>query len=72
MKQYHFTINGKPYDVRIDSIRDGKADVTVNGASVGKTSSNISMTWLFYAALKYLLYHIANYGHSLETDPERQ
>ncbi|MBQ2657585.1 MAG: hypothetical protein IJF87_03320 [Erysipelotrichaceae bacterium] len=48
------------------------SSVTVNGASVGKTSSNISMTWLFYAALKYLLYHIANYGHSLETDPERQ
>ena len=33
MKQYHFTINGKPYDVRIDSILDGKAEVTVNGAS---------------------------------------
>jgi len=31
MKQYTLTINGKTYDVRIDSIRDGKADVTVNG-----------------------------------------
>ena len=30
MKQYTLTINGKTYDVRIDSIRDGKADVTVN------------------------------------------
>ena len=33
MKAYHFIINGKPYDVRIDSVRDGKADVTVNGAA---------------------------------------
>ncbi|MBQ9424856.1 MAG: hypothetical protein IJU42_02825 [Erysipelotrichaceae bacterium] len=48
------------------------SSVTVNGASVGKTSSNMSLTWLFYAVLKYLLYHIASYGHSLETDPERQ
>ena len=31
MKQYSLTINGKTYDVRIDSVRDGKADVTVNG-----------------------------------------
>ena len=46
--------------------------ITVNGSSVGKTSSTVSLTWLFYAALKYLLYHIADYGHSLETDPERQ
>ena len=31
MKQYSLTINGKTYDDRIDSVRDGKADVTVNG-----------------------------------------
>ena len=31
MKQDTLTINGKTYDVRIDSVRDGKADVTVNG-----------------------------------------
>ena len=31
MKQYSLTINGKTYEVRIDSVRDGKADVTVNG-----------------------------------------
>ena len=33
MKQYQFTINGKPYSVTIDSVADGKASVTVNGAS---------------------------------------
>jgi len=33
MKQYQFTINGKPYEVTIRDIRDGKADVTVNGAA---------------------------------------
>ena len=33
MKQYQFTINGKKYDVRINGIQDGKADVTVNGTA---------------------------------------
>lgn len=31
MKQYSFTINGTAYDVTIQSVEDGKADVTVNG-----------------------------------------
>ena len=45
--------------------------LTVNGTPVGKTSGHASLTFLFYALLKYLLYHIARYGHSLETNPER-
>lgn len=47
------------------------SSLTINGTSVGKSSTTMSLTWLFYAAMKYLLYHIAKYGHSLETDPER-
>jgi hypothetical protein len=31
MKQYSFTINGKPYEVRIDAVQDGEAEVIVNG-----------------------------------------
>ena len=31
MKQYSFTINGKSYDVRVESVQDGQAEVLVNG-----------------------------------------
>ena len=31
MKQYSFTLNGKPYEVQIDAIQDGGAEVIVNG-----------------------------------------
>ena len=31
MKEYSFTINGKPYEVRIDAVQDGEAEVIVNG-----------------------------------------
>ncbi len=48
------------------------SSLTVNGISAGKSSGSMSLTFLFYAVLKYLLYHIANYGHTLETDPNRQ
>ena len=33
MKQYSFKINGKQYDVAINSVEGGTADVTVNGTS---------------------------------------
>ena len=33
MKEYRFKIGGKPYLVAVGSIRDGKADVSVNGVS---------------------------------------
>ncbi len=33
MTQYKFKINGKPYEVSVNGIADGKADVTVNGVN---------------------------------------
>ncbi len=48
------------------------SSLTVNGTPVGRSSSTVSLTFLFYALLKYLFYHIAEYGHTLETDPSRQ
>ena len=33
MTSYKFKINGKPYEVSVNGIADGVADVTVNGAS---------------------------------------
>ena len=33
MKNYSFHINGRPYDVSIDSINGGEASVTVNGVA---------------------------------------
>ncbi|MBQ6477811.1 MAG: hypothetical protein IJI44_00430 [Erysipelotrichaceae bacterium] len=48
------------------------SSLTVNGTSVGSTSTRLSLTFLFYALEKYLLYHIAKYGHSLETNPDKQ
>lgn len=46
--------------------------LTVNGTPVGKTSTTASLTFLFYAVQKYLLFHVAQYGHSLETDPDKK
>ena len=47
------------------------SSLTVNGVSVGGTMCTVNLAFLFYAVEKYLLYHIAEYGHSLETDQER-
>ena len=33
MKRYSFKVNGKQYDVNVNSVEGGVADVTVNGAS---------------------------------------
>ena len=40
--------------------------IKVNGTSVASSMNTIHLTFLIYAAEKYLLYHIAQYGHSLE------
>jgi hypothetical protein len=49
------------------------SSLKINGSSIGGTSSSTaSLTFVIYALQKYLLYHIARYGHSLETDPERR
>ncbi|MBP3228445.1 MAG: acetyl-CoA carboxylase biotin carboxyl carrier protein subunit, partial [Bacteroidaceae bacterium] len=34
MKQYSYNIDGTRYDVRIESLRDGRAEVTVNGVAL--------------------------------------
>ena len=47
------------------------SSLKVNGASMGSTSISFNLGFLFYAVEKYLLYHIAEYGHSLETNQDR-
>lgn len=47
------------------------SSLSVNGSPIGKTTSSASFTFLFYAVQKYLLYHVAQYGHSLETNRNR-
>ena len=47
------------------------SSLTVNGTSIGKSSTTLSLSFLFYALMKYMLYHVAEYGHSLETNEER-
>ena len=42
------------------------APIRVNGASVGSSMGTLNLTWLLYAVEKYLLYHVAEYGRSLE------
>lgn len=46
--------------------------LTVNGTPVGRSSASLNLTFLVYAIQKYLLFHVAEYGHSLETDPQKQ
>ena len=48
------------------------APIKVNGASVGNSSASLNLSFLFYAWLKYLLYHVAEYGHRLESDPDKR
>lgn len=40
--------------------------LTVNGSPVGRSSVSLNLTFLIYAVQKYLLYHVAEYGRSLE------
>ena len=47
------------------------SSLTVNGTPVGRSSTTLSLTFLFYALEKYLLFHVAKYGHGLETNEER-
>lgn len=47
------------------------SSLKVNGVPIGGTMSTVNLAFLFYAVEKYLLYHIAEYGHSLETDQDR-
>ncbi len=47
------------------------SSLTVNGTHLGKSSTTLSLSFLFYAVEKYLLYHIAEYGHGLETKQDR-
>lgn len=48
------------------------ANLTVNGTSLGSSSTTFSLTFVLYAVMKYLAYHVVNYGHSLERDPRRR
>ncbi len=41
-------------------------NLQVNGTSVGNSSLSLNLSFLIYAVQKYLLYHVAEYGHSLE------
>lgn len=47
------------------------ANLTVNGAKLGGSGGTFSLSFIFYAVLKYLFYHIVSYGHTLERDPRR-
>ena len=40
--------------------------LTFGGTPAGSTTVTYSLSFVFYAAEKYLLYHVACYGHSLE------
>ena len=40
--------------------------LTVNGSPIGSSMSTINLSFVFYAVMKYLLYHIAEYGRKLE------
>ncbi len=42
------------------------AGITINGTSVANSSTSLNLTFIFHAVEKYLLYHIADYGRSLE------
>ncbi len=42
------------------------APIKVLGTSVSSRMSSLNLSFLFYACEKYLLYHVAEYGHSLE------
>lgn len=48
------------------------SNLKVNGVAMGSSSVTVSLSFLIYAALKYLLYHVAEYGNSLERDPRRR
>lgn len=57
----------------VNAFPDFQGLIDHRGSSIGGTSSSTaSLTFVIYALQKYLLYHIARYGHSLETDPERR
>ncbi|MCR4632916.1 MAG: hypothetical protein K5648_02190 [Erysipelotrichaceae bacterium] len=40
--------------------------IQINGNSIVSSMNTIHLSFLIYACQKYLLYHIAQYGHSLE------
>lgn len=42
------------------------SNLKVNGVTVGRSMASTNLTFLIYAVEKYLLYHVAEYGHSLE------
>jgi len=42
------------------------SNLKVNGVTVGRSMMTFNLSFLIYAVGKYLLYHIAEYGHSLE------
>lgn len=48
------------------------ANLKINGTSSGSSTITVSLTFVIYAVGKYLLYHIAKYGNSLERDPRRR
>lgn len=45
--------------------------LTINGRPVASSSGSFNLSFLFYAIEKYLLFHIAEYGHSLENDSQK-
>jgi hypothetical protein len=48
------------------------ANLTVNGSPISSGSTTFSLSFVFNAVMKYLAYHVVNYGHSLERDPRRR
>lgn len=48
------------------------SSLTVAGTKIGGSGATFSLSFVVYAVMKYLAYHVANYGHSLERDPRRR
>lgn len=45
--------------------------LTVNGSPLSSGSTSFSLSFIFNAVMKYLAYHVVDYGHSLERDTAR-
>ena len=49
-----------------------RLDVTINGKTLTDTTINLNLSFIFTAVFLYLLYHVAQYGKSLENgSPEK-
>lgn len=48
------------------------SNLTVAGTKLGGSTTTFSLTFVLYAVMKYLAYHVASYGHTLERDPRRR